>query len=901
MEKMEKRDVSIKTIIYASFIFVMVITIIAIGYVTYSSWMQSIEDTTEKNINTINNRIIKQIDGFLGDAKCLNKTNQGLIESNVIDLKDEVSREQLFANALKNFQGQGIYSFSYGSEEGEYYGARKNKDQAIEIMRNNKQTQGHSLYYSLTENMLAGELAEDAGEFDPRTRPWYQVAKQVDTVVFSPIYKHFVLDDLALSSSIPVHDKNGNLQGVLGSHINLSSINHYLEQIVTDENAYAFILEKDSGYLIANSLNRKNFETDLDGTFKRLSIEAISQQPIQKIYDEYIKSGEENHIINNNNNQFYLKVTEYYDQGLEWVIMTVLPESPLIISVNNNSKKILLLTILAIFISSLIFLFLTKKYIDPINHLIETQERFANGKLLERALVSRRDEIGLVASSFNVMANTIYSLITTLEDQVEDRTLELNRSNQELLESENQLQLILDSTAEGIYGIDKEGNCTFINASGVKMLGYEDQSELIGKNMHDQIHHSYKDGQAISFENCHLTNALKGKKMAQIDDEVFWKKDGTCFSIEYHSYPQYLEGEIVGAVITFMDNTAEKESIDRIKYLSMHDQLTGLYNRWYIEDAMRRLDTQRNMPLTLMIIDINGLKLVNDAFGHKMGDELIKAVSRIIKSILRSEDIVGRMGGDEFLIILPQTDSTQAEQIKKRIVKVTDAEKLDSVIVSVAIGYAVKDDLAKTLDDIMIAADNKMYKDKLVYGKTMRNETIERVLKNINYKYDEEQIHTERVSQYCQSIAIAMGLCETEIQDIKTAGVLHDIGKIIVPPELLKKSGKLTEEEFSTIKKHPETGYQILKSVDEYLPLAEDVLYHHESWDGSGYPKGLKGEEIPLNARIITVADAYEAMTSKRTYRPARSKEEAIAELKRFAGIQFDPHIVKVFIEEVLN
>lgn len=178
MKKVKRKDVSIKTIIYASFIFVMVITIIAIGHVTYSSWMQSIEETTEKNINTINNQIIEQIDIFLGDAKHLNINNRGLLENKVVDINDQVTRERLFVNALKNFPGQGIYSFSYGSKDGDYYGARKNQEGAIEIMRNNKESQGHSLYYSLGPDMQAGELAEDAGKFDPRTRAWYQAAKE---------------------------------------------------------------------------------------------------------------------------------------------------------------------------------------------------------------------------------------------------------------------------------------------------------------------------------------------------------------------------------------------------------------------------------------------------------------------------------------------------------------------------------------------------------------------------------------------------------------------------------------------------------------------------------------------------------------------------------------------------
>jgi putative nucleotidyltransferase with HDIG domain len=198
-------------------------------------------------------------------------------------------------------------------------------------------------------------------------------------------------------------------------------------------------------------------------------------------------------------------------------------------------------------------------------------------------------------------------------------------------------------------------------------------------------------------------------------------------------------------------------------------------------------------------------------------------------------------------------------------------------------------------------ADNQMYREKLKHGKIMRSQTIETVLRNINFKYDREQIHTERVSQYSEAIAKAMGLSEQAVNDIKSAGVLHDIGKIIIPPEILNKPGRLTDEEYAIVKRHSETGYQILKSSDEYAKLAEYVLYHHERWDGSGYPQGLKGEEIPLQSRIISVADAYEAMTAIRPYQKTQTKEEATAELLRCAGTQFDPRIVDVFVRQVLG
>lgn len=354
------------------------------------------------------------------------------------------------------------------------------------------------------------------------------------------------------------------------------------------------------------------------------------------------------------------------------------------------------------------------------------------------------------------------------------------------------------------------------------------------------------------------------------------------------------DGSMAGYRGLDFDVTEFAKQQEQIEFLSFRDALTGVYNRRYIDDAMKRLDQERNLPFALMVIDVDGLKLTNDAFGHDTGDKLLQKAAAILQSACRADDIIGRAGGDEFTILLPRTSRAAAKEVKRRILEAAAQERVGQVPVSFAVGYAVKTSRGETLDSIRILADNNMYKNKLKYGKAMRLQTLEIVLSNLHTRYGREMDHSERVSELAVGIAELMRLPSHEIQSIRQAGRLHDIGKIMVPPELLTKAGPLTEDEMRIVKRHAEIGYRILKAVNEYAPLADYVLYHHERWDGNGYPEGLAREEIPLISRILCVADSFEAMTGGTPNRPKLSEAEARAEILACAGTQFDPFIAKL-------
>ena len=360
-------------------------------------------------------------------------------------------------------------------------------------------------------------------------------------------------------------------------------------------------------------------------------------------------------------------------------------------------------------------------------------------------------------------------------------------------------------------------------------------------------------------------------------------------------------GNAVKVVGTIQDITEYKKAEEEILFLGYHDQLTGLYNRRFYEEELKRLDTERNLPMTIAMGDVNGLKLINDSFGHAIGDELLKKAAEVIKNGCRADDIIARLGGDEFVIILPKTDAFETEQIIKRIKGLSLKEEIVSIDISITFGHETKNNKEEDIQEIFKNTEDHMYRNKLSESSSMKSKTIDLIMNTLFEKNNREMLHSKRVSEICEDIAIKMNFNKEDVSQIRITGLMHDIGKIGIDENILNKPQKLSSDEWKEIEKHSEIGSRILSSVNEFSEIAEHVLEHHEKWDGKGYPRGLKGEEISLQARIIAVADAFDAMTRDRAYGKALSEEEAINEIIRCSGTQFDPEIAGVFIEKVLG
>ena len=473
------------------------------------------------------------------------------------------------------------------------------------------------------------------------------------------------------------------------------------------------------------------------------------------------------------------------------------------------------------------------------------------------------------------------------------------RKNMEglIFDEKERLKTTLLSIGEGVISTDSQGKVLLLNKVAEQLTGWK-QAEAFGRPM-DEVFNII-DG--TTREKCinPVHDVLRTGENFEIANTILISQDGVERPIEESAAA--IKGEdssINGVVLVFRDITEKNNRQLKIEYLSYRDQLTGLYNRRFFEEELNRLNNERNLPLTLVIIDVNGLKLTNDAFGHIIGDKLLQRVADVLKRESRKDEIIARIGGDEFVILLPKTNSDEASVILNRINKAIANEKINSINLSISYGWATKQDIREEMDVVFKKAEDYMYSRKMFERTSTRYKTVELIIKTLYEKSESEERHSINVSELCALIASSLELSLVEINELRTLGLMHDIGKISIDENIINKPGPLNDSDWIEVRRHPEIGYRILSSVNEYAAISEYVLAHHERWDGLGYPKGLKGLEIPWQARIITIADAYDAMTSERPYRKALSKYAAIEEIRKNMGTQFDPNFAKVFIDKV--
>lgn len=488
-----------------------------------------------------------------------------------------------------------------------------------------------------------------------------------------------------------------------------------------------------------------------------------------------------------------------------------------------------------------------------------------------------------------------YREIAELNAQLQEYQRVLIETNRKLQKSEERLELALWGTDEGLWDWNIQTGEVYYSDRWKSMLGYE-PAELIGhiNNWFNLVHvddmtairnvlQDHFEGKISYYQTEHRLKTKSGEWIWVLDRGKIVVRDE--------------KGKPLRMVGTKRDITSSKLSEEKIRYLSFNDSLTGVYNRAFFEEEIRRLDASRQLPLSIIMGDVNGLKLLNDAFGHYEGDKLLITMARILKRSCREEDVIARWGGDEFVVLLPKTGSSTASKICSRIKNTCKYTQKELIKPSIALGTATKEEDNQDIHKVLQEAENIMYKNKLMESKSTRNIIMQSLELTLPERTGESREHTLRLQKLALQLGKFMGLAENELDRLVVLSNLHDIGKVGIPQQILTKAEPLSAEEWETIKKHPEIGFRIVQSSPEFPSIAEEILAYRERWDGKGYPKGLKGKEIPLLSRILAVVDAFDVMTCSCSYKTILSHIDALEEIKRCSGTQFDPEIVACFIK----
>ncbi len=430
------------------------------------------------------------------------------------------------------------------------------------------------------------------------------------------------------------------------------------------------------------------------------------------------------------------------------------------------------------------------------------------------------------------------------------------------------------------------------NSAGYKVLD-KTHDEVINKKCYQLI------GLNAECEQCATRKSLKTKKMEQMEKYV----PNLGIYLDCRSNPVMdKNGNILYIVEQLRDITESKQVEERLKYLSFHDQLTGVYNRTYFENEIKRLNKSREYPITIISMDVEGLKIVNDTLGHKRGDEILKLSTRLLQESLRESDILARTGGDEFVALLPGTDFPAGEKIVSRITAGIEQYNLQTpteIPLGISIGLSCAENAGRDLATVFKEADDLMYRDKLSKTVTARSRIMRSLMTTLEQRDFITPEHSRRLEELCRTVGEKIGLSEKQLSDLFFLSRVHDLGNVGIPDHILFKRGPLNDEEWKIMRQHPEKGFRIARVNADLAEIADLILKHHERWDGRGYPMGLAGTEIPVECRILAIADAYIVMTSDRPFRMALSNEEAGRELRRCAGTQFDPKLVEVFLKVV--
>ncbi|MGM0646702.1 MAG: PAS domain S-box protein, partial [Thermodesulfobacteriota bacterium] len=502
------------------------------------------------------------------------------------------------------------------------------------------------------------------------------------------------------------------------------------------------------------------------------------------------------------------------------------------------------------------------------------------------------------------MDDTIGGFLLYTED-ITDRV----HNEQAQKEQQELLETLFDSAPLVLLVIDDQRRLRRVNAFAAQLAG-RTESEMLGMCAGEAMRcvHANDSDQGCGFgpscEQCLVARTVldtlqTGSSKLQIEAPLTLEGDtaGRDLTFMVSSAPVTFQDRRM-ALLTMQDISDRKAYEQHIQYISLHDQLTGLYNRAYLENELNRLNRSRAHPLTLICMDLDGLKVVNDTLGHNQGDMQLQACARILQEVFRSSDILARIGGDEFVALLPETPLEVGEGILHRIREAVEAfnrEQQGKIPLGISIGLACATTQDQDLDTVFKEADDLMYRDKLNRDLNSRSQILTALMAALEERDFMTSGHAHRLETLCDQLGRKAGLSSSQLSGLNLLCQVHDLGKVGIPDTILFKPDRLTDAEWEVMRQHPEKGYRIAQVTTDLAGIADLILKHHERWDGMGYPLGEHGKDIPIECRILAIVDSFDAMTNDRPYRKGCTEAEALQEIQRCAGTQFDPELAELF------
>jgi diguanylate cyclase (GGDEF)-like protein/PAS domain S-box-containing protein len=484
------------------------------------------------------------------------------------------------------------------------------------------------------------------------------------------------------------------------------------------------------------------------------------------------------------------------------------------------------------------------------------------------------DEIGALSTAFNNMLRELDSKTVSLE------------------KSEELYRTIIDFASDMVFWRGPSGEILYVSPNCERITGYLDSEFYSRPHLLDDIVHPEDKDNWLAY-----TRRGSYRMSGVLEFRIVTKEGGVRW-INCVTRPVYNEkGEYCGIRGSHQDISDRKQAEERLHYISLHDSLTGFKNRACFEKELGSFARPDCLPVSVAVCDVDGLKFVNDTLGHSTGDELLRKVAGILKRHFAAHVSLYRIGGDEFIAVLPATDGQAVEESCQGLQKAIAIHNNNCEIpVSMSIGFATSDADSVNMASLFKEADDNMYREKLIHSQSVRSTTLTALTKTLETRDHLTADNARRIQELATLAAKTCGMTDKSFAELGLLAQFHDVGKIGVPDNILFKPGTLTAKEREKIERHAEIGYRIAISTPDLAPIAELILKHHEWWNGKGYPLRLKGDQIPLECRLFAIIDAYDAMTSERPYRPAMTKAQALAEIERCAGTQFDPRLAKLFI-----